>query len=205
MPVEAYSALVSSSHLTHLDVSMCCVPVGTVPYMFRQDGQLTALKVLRNGLTELMYDEPYCLGPGDLELIVGCCPGLEVLFLCPAVQQDVQLSALQQLSNLARLSLGGPAPNDEAVTAVILQLTRLQHLHLVQAENLGPRGLVSLAQLTHLTSLRVEQCGPIGKIRRGYCYERWFECELVSEVRQAKTRSRPAAPPATPRHNKYAV
>lgn len=49
---QTYSALTSSSHLTHLDPRHLYLPVGAAQQMFRQDMQLPALKVLAFGTVD---------------------------------------------------------------------------------------------------------------------------------------------------------
>lgn len=110
-----------------------------------------------------------------MERIARCCPHLQELHFVKAVRERLQLTALQQLSELSKLTLGGPVPDDEGLSAAVLQLTGL---HLKEAKSLGPEGLVSLTRLTQVTLLRVEKCGLDDSDEVDWA----FDCELVSKV-----------------------
>lgn len=154
---KAFSSLLSSTGLTCLDIHQCALPDSVVQHMFQD--QLTALQVLR------IAPDTDRLSPidthDDLQRLVQCCPSLQELCLVRAINRNLRLTPLGQISNLTSLTLGGRCMQSihamEDIVSSGLQLT-LKQLTLRSIPSLVPMNLLCLRQLTKLTRLRVSGC-----------------------------------------------
>jgi hypothetical protein len=63
------------------------------------------------------------------------------------------------LTALTGLFVGGDAVTDDAISAAVAPLTRLQRLHIHYAPFMTDQGLLALSALRQLTTLGVFECG----------------------------------------------
>jgi hypothetical protein len=186
--VTRYTALLPASpQLTHFEFTACMtsmLPVGCGCHVFAAGRQLPSLKVLCLGPAAVRgdtcwdqscsdyfyYNHEYhdeerfadpvaCFGPGDVERLVSCCPGLERLWLPGLVRAGVDVSALLRLTALTGLFVGGDVWDDAVAVAVVAEMHGLQQLELRDAPRLTDQGLLALSALTNLTQLRMLHCG----------------------------------------------
>jgi hypothetical protein len=182
--MERYASLLPPApHLTQLTltaVTACMLPPGCVQHVFGAGRHLPTLRVLELGPLEKLYALPSglhqplffgkedhggvdapeeCFGPGDVERLVRCCPGLERLWLPCLVQTGVDVSAVLRLTALTGLFVGGAVWDDAVAVSVLAGMSGLQQLELCDAPEFTDQGLLGLVDLTRLTKLGVLCCG----------------------------------------------
>jgi hypothetical protein len=186
--VVMYSLLLPlAPHLTRLVLSwrentVCLLPAGCGPHLFASGRQLTSLKQLLLGFEvggeqrakhiDVQYSGtiyPGCgvqpiFGPGDIDGLVHCCPSLEQLWVPHMVQLGVDVSAVQALTALTGLFIGGVVWDDDAAVGVLAGMSWLRQLELYGSPQLTDNGLLALAALTGLTKLCMVNCGLGGGI-----------------------------------------
>jgi len=147
----ACSALTANSHLQHLRLVPCELPVGAWQQMFPPTRCLPKLSYLC-----LCADTvgPYAqagptqpLSEADMQAMVTCCPGLVSLALGSKLQVSSAMP-LQQLTRLRSLELCASFRDSAASFA---QLTRLQRL---AVKSNGEADWVTVSGLLQLTVLR---------------------------------------------------
>jgi hypothetical protein len=151
IPLQRFSALTASSHLTRLVVqtlNAVPLPKGAVQHMFAAGRQMPQLQVC-----QLMADdsrpgaEPSCIDSADPELISRGCPALRRLGVVGTVQPSADLSGLLQLpASCTALSVSGAAFKD-AAAATLAQLTQLKELTWSDSPQLTVAGLRQLTAL----------------------------------------------------------
>jgi hypothetical protein len=182
--MERYASLLPPApHLTQLTltaVTACMLPPGCVQHVFGAGRHMPTLRVLELGPLEKWYALPSglhqplffgqedhggvavpeeCFGPGDVERLVRCCPGLERLWLPGLVQAGVDVSAVLRLTALTGLFVGGAVWDDAVPVSVLAGMSGLQQLELCDAPEFTDQGLLGLVDLTRLTKLGVLCCG----------------------------------------------
>jgi hypothetical protein len=110
-----------------------------------------------------------CVGPGDVERLVCCCPALEQLWLPGLVQVGVDVSALLRLTALTGLFVGGAVWDDDVAVAVLAEMSGLRELQLCDAPGFTDAGLLALSALTGLTKLGTLHCGLSTALLTPYC------------------------------------
>jgi hypothetical protein len=176
--VAAYSALLPlSEHITHIELSWDhdspfrywnILQPGVGPHLFPARRVLPQLKQLVLGVPESVWEWDgvagynccvsnvgSCFGDGDVARLVGCCPGLERLWIAGLVQRGLDMSPLLQLTALTDLCIGGEVVTEDVASSVLSQLTRLRCLSVYSAQGLTDSGLLALTGLTQLTQLVV--------------------------------------------------
>jgi hypothetical protein len=181
--LTGYSALLPPGpHLTCFSLTSnraWILLAGCGTHMFGATRQLPQLKVFELGAFNeesvlkdpsdqfLYYDEAghrgfdtpaACFGPGDVERLVCCCPGLERLWMPGLVQAGVDVSPLLRLTALTGLFVGGEVWCDDVAVSVLAGMTGLQELQLCDAPGFTDNGLLALSALTGLTKLGVLSC-----------------------------------------------
>jgi hypothetical protein len=175
-----YAALLSASaHLTQLqlcwDYRSWLLPYGCWQHVFAAGMELPQLKELWVGipksvlefhcssdtsrLAERMAATAPCFGPGDVGRLVQCCPALEYLSIPGMTPDGVDISPLTALTALTGLCVAGEAVRDDAISAALAPLTRLQQLQIYQAPHMTDQGLHALAAFRQLTYLGACECG----------------------------------------------
>jgi len=159
---QAFLALTASSKLERL-----CLNITDLGHLEMSVWQhVFAASSVRPHLTTLrLTDVQPKLQAVDLQHLVQCCPALKVLVLEHAVQADVQLTMLQQLSALRELRLSGDVPQSTA--NVVARLTGLQHLALSadvylkkgSMSEIKDADVLQLTALKQLTLLDLSGCG----------------------------------------------
>ena len=114
--------------------------------MFPKGRQLPALQALCLDVPRARLDKR------DLQQLVLCCPNLQHLTLFSAVQLDVPLLFLLQLTQLRALHLQDDACDDK-LASVLCQLTKLTQLNLQTDPGQGPLAGMSVSALLQLTRL----------------------------------------------------
>jgi hypothetical protein len=172
--------LPSGPHLTRFTLTASLawmLPAGCGTYLLSPGQQLPQLKVLELGPCEYPSFERSehflnfagaahggvktpvaCFGPGDVERLVCCCPGLERLWMPGLVQAGVDVSALLRLTALTGLFVGGEVWDDNVAVSVLAGMSGLQELQLCDAPDFTDQGLLALVDLTRLTKLGVLSC-----------------------------------------------
>lgn len=157
VPATAFSALVSSKHLTALCLHKFTLATVSGQYLFQN--QLPVLRVLN---IEQYKDEDRLISSlADMQQLVKGCPSLHTLRLENAVVKGVPLGSLGQLSGLTNLMIGGRDISDSVLASSVnglVHLTTLQALKIHDVNDLTASGLLQLRQLTDLTSLTLEDC-----------------------------------------------
>jgi hypothetical protein len=174
-----YAALLSASaHLTQLQLcwgaQRWLLPDGCWQHVFAAGVQLPQLKELWVGLpksvlhdreiehqelAEMMAATAPSFGPGDLGRLVRCCPGLEYLSIPGMTPEGVDIRPLTALTALTGLLVSGEAVRDDAISAALAPLTRLQQLQIYQAPDMTDQGLLALSALRQLSKLAAWECG----------------------------------------------
>jgi hypothetical protein len=184
-PVQQYSALTFSRHLTCLDLYHCQLTTGAAAAMFGGGRVLSELRCVRMtqppevrrnwglavvgigadqppssaeggvGSSSSSSDAGPPFGPGSFATLVSCCPALEQLWITAAVAPGVDLTPLQRFTGLTELQLGGEGVDDGVAENVLGTLGQLQRLDLVGSPGFTDVGLVHLTGLQQLTSLQV--------------------------------------------------
>jgi hypothetical protein len=113
-----------------------------------------------------------CLAEPDVARIVGCCPGLERLWMAGLVQRGVDMSLLLQLTALTDLCIGGEVVNNDVASSVLAQLTGLRSLGVYESRSFDDIGLLALTALQQLTRLAVGNCGISFEVSNSFAVER---------------------------------
>lgn len=148
------SALVSSSHLTHLAISGRGICPSDLRHMLDHGHAACSLRVLQlenSSAGWLRVHMGTDLASLDVQSLASSCPDLEDLSLRCSVESGFNPTALSQLTRLTRLHIEGV--QDQHVSDVFLQLRGLQDLSIICSSNFSARGLMQLQQVTQLTSL----------------------------------------------------
>jgi hypothetical protein len=181
------------------------LPVGCGQYLFAAGVQLPLLKQLVLGAPMVpvkheallqattgryrFFSENHCgfdaidacLGPGDVERLVHCCPALELLSIPGLVQPGVDMSPLLQLWQLRELYVGGAAIDDEVAGSVLAHMVGLRRLEVAGAPHLTDAGVLSLAGNKGLRQLLLVRCGLGGSMPITWCGGTGFaRCFLVA-------------------------
>lgn len=99
------------------------------------------------------YMDTPCMTAAELASLISCCPALQILDICNALEASADVSALLQLPPCCTsIQVGGPAFSD-AAAGVVCQLSQLQSLTWCHSEGLTDRGLEKLTVLTGLQHL----------------------------------------------------
>jgi hypothetical protein len=168
------SALTASSHLTHLGI-FCeeeqPLPVTAVQHMFPAGKVLPQLQHLELCCGDRRYnwqDVPALMTPAELCSIIRACPAICSLDIenamspfaedsAVASRQQLEDALLQLPASCCTLSVGGE-PFDDAVAAVIAQLSQLTSLYWRFADGLTDAGLERLTALQGLQLLSLQEC-----------------------------------------------
>jgi hypothetical protein len=101
---EAFSALVASYKLHHLDISSCTLPAATWQHLFPAGRQLSHLWSLNISTVSQPHRQPAPALEGNC--LTHCCPSLECLVMQNMLHTTKLLASLQGLSSLHTLRLG---------------------------------------------------------------------------------------------------
>lgn len=156
---EKFSALVSSTCLTHLVLDKCKMPPGSFQHIISSFHQQSAMKSLH--LSHIIYDKSeggwLSLSERDLEGLVSRWPALQELRLVNACTSK-QLTSLQKLGQLTKLIIGGVGVGQQAVQD-LQHIITLQDLHLLAVADVSSATLLRLREhLTSLTRLSISGC-----------------------------------------------
>jgi hypothetical protein len=153
-PAAAYSALIASSKLQHLDISSSKLPEGVWQHVIppvRQLVHLQSLNIMSGGWMDAAGGFAAPAG----STLVSCCPGLQSLWMPHLKYSAGQVASLTGLSALQDLSVM-PDNNDFDGMGSVCQLTRLTLLRLsdpIGANSADSRLLWQLTQLRQLKHL----------------------------------------------------
>jgi hypothetical protein len=174
--VAKYSALLPAwTHLTSLQLCWeagCLLPSDCWEHIFAANRQLRQLKQLWIGCPGSWWHEydaddiaarvegtAAALSGSDLDLLVECCPALELLSIPGMMQPLSDVSPLTGLTALTALFVGGVDIDDDVARIALAPLTQLQRLRIYYAPELYDLGLLALSALRKLTELGVWSCG----------------------------------------------
>jgi hypothetical protein len=150
-PAAAYSALMASSKLQHLDVAWCCLPTAVWQHILPTSRQLPLLQVLN--VSHVKDPEYVHAAAPEGTRLVSCCPGLQSLQMQGLKHIAVGLAGLQGLSGLHTLHLERADGSTDQLNGV-LQLTGLQDLQVRVATDEQVGLFLQLTQLQQLTRLQ---------------------------------------------------
>jgi hypothetical protein len=110
--------------------------------------------ILMQGMdSEGEYMEKPCMTASELASLISCCPALQELRICNALEASTNVSPLLQLPPCCTsIQVGGPAFGD-AAAHVVCQLSQLQGLTWYYSEGLTDLGVEKLTVLTGLQEL----------------------------------------------------
>jgi hypothetical protein len=110
--------------------------------------------ILMQGMdSEGEYMEKPCMTASELASLISCCPALQELRICNALEASANVSPLLQLPPCCTsIQVGGPAFGD-AAAHVVCQLSQLQGLTWYYSEGLTDLGVEKLTVLTGLQEL----------------------------------------------------
>jgi hypothetical protein len=101
------------------------------------------------------YMEKPCMTAAELASLISCCPALEELRICNALEASADVSPLLLLPPCCTcIQVGGPAFGD-AAAGVVCQLSQLQYLTWYSSEGLTDLGVEKLTVLTGLQELHM--------------------------------------------------
>ena len=146
----AYSALIASSKLQHLDISNSKLPEGVWQHVIPPGRQLLHLQSL-NIMSDINVGAAGPLAAPEGSTLVSCCPGLRYLWMPYLKYSEGQVDALTGLSALQHLCVR-PANHSFAGMGAVCQLTGLTLLRLSDNVNGGDNSRL-LWQLTQLRQL----------------------------------------------------
>jgi hypothetical protein len=163
--MQRYTALTASSQLTCLKLldDNDGIAFGAAQYMFSEGKKLPHLKQLHMGMYETEWEteidetlKPF--GAGDIARLAAACPALEQFWTVGALQKDVDISSLTQLTAVTQLKVGGFDLNGEDLAAALAEMEQLRDVTVIGIKRFGPGELARLAECPNLRRLLVHDC-----------------------------------------------
>jgi len=198
----AFSALTASSHLQHLEVLWCDLPVGAWQHMFPPNRCLPELRhlCLRGDQNEFCSVQQ--LSHGDVQAMASCCPALVSLELgrqlavtaAPLgvltaltslwIRACFQENAptLAQLTGLQRLLLCAHEPGEQVTVSRLLELTVLQQLQSVGVMNYDYEPGLASSVIGRTMGVADSEQGRMSAVALGQLHA-WLSCSICKALR----------------------